>query len=76
MASAGGKDWRDGERMIMSIAAEKKPENLIIQSIFFRFFSVLVLLSPLQKGPPLLLLLHPLVLELKKLKKSKKSKKL
>ena len=33
MASAGGNDWRDGERMTINIAAEKKPENLIIHNI-------------------------------------------
>lgn len=43
MASAGGNDCNDGERTIITIAAEKKPENLITQSIFtlrrlLRFF--------------------------------------
>lgn len=33
MASAGGNDWSEGESTIITIAAEKKPENRIIQSI-------------------------------------------
>lgn len=34
MASAGGNDWSDGDRMTINIAAEKNPENLIIHNIF------------------------------------------
>lgn len=33
MASAGGKDWMEGERTTMTMAAEKKPEIRMIQSI-------------------------------------------
>ncbi|WVY96289.1 hypothetical protein V8G54_028440 [Vigna mungo] len=33
MASAGWKDWREGERRMRSIAAEKKPENLMSHNI-------------------------------------------
>lgn len=36
MASAGWKDWRDGERRMTSIAAEKNPENRISHSILTR----------------------------------------
>lgn len=35
MASAGGKDFKEGENMITSKAAEKKPENLRSHCIFF-----------------------------------------
>lgn len=34
MASAGGKDWREGEMTINRRAAEKKPETLMIHIIF------------------------------------------
>ncbi|KAF3569774.1 hypothetical protein F2Q69_00063889 [Brassica cretica] len=33
IAAAGEKDWSDGERRITAKAAEKKPENSVIQSI-------------------------------------------
>ena len=36
MASAGGKDWREGERTMMANKAENKPENRMIQSILRR----------------------------------------
>lgn len=36
MASAGGKDWREGERTMMANRAENKPENRMIQSILRR----------------------------------------
>lgn len=33
MASAGGKDWREGERTMTASRAENRPENRKIQSI-------------------------------------------
>lgn len=38
MASAGGNDCSDGDRTITTIAAEKNPENLTIQSILSLVF--------------------------------------
>lgn len=39
IASAGGNDWREGERMISINAAEKKPENRSTHSIFTWYFA-------------------------------------
>ena len=36
MASAGGKDWREGERTMTASRAVNRPENRMIQSILRR----------------------------------------